>query len=221
MRKSYILMIRLFFCWMAIVGSQAAELSTLPQQDQAVLSRLEKQFSGIKSIKTHFTQEKKLAIFDKPMVLHGWIALDNAGHFAWHVQHPLKYSLVVADGVISQWDEDSGNVQKTRLSNNPVLGVVFEQLTRWFSGQYASFSDKYNLVVQQESPTIISFSPKPDTMEHKVIQQVVIHFADDEHYLNQLVIDEASGDTTTLIFKDTLINPVLPETTWSIHANGK
>ncbi|NCC49815.1 MAG: outer membrane lipoprotein carrier protein LolA [Spartobacteria bacterium] len=216
-RSSLILLVLL--CCPGTLCSRADDLSTLPQQDRAVLNRLENQFGGINTIKTRFTQEKELAVFNKPMVLNGWIALDNNGHFAWHVQHPLRYSLVVADGVISQWDEDSDLVQNVRLSKNPVLNAVFEQLTLWFSGRYHSFTGKYNLVVQQETPPALAFTPKPDTMEHKVISRVVIRFAADEQYINQIIVDEASGDKTTLTFHETLINPPLSQSTWSIHAD--
>jgi hypothetical protein len=199
---------------------RAEEPTPLPQHDQAVLIRLEQRFSEIESIKSDFTQEKTLAIFNKPLILKGWVALDNKGHFAWRVQHPLRYSLIVADGVISQWDEDSDKVQRMNLSDNPVLSIVFEQLTQWFSGRYLSFSDKYDMVLQQENPTTISFRPKPGTIEYDVIRRVVIRFAEDEQYLDQIVIDEANGDETALTFQKTLINPLLPQSTWRIHANG-
>jgi len=213
MKQIYFFVIGILFCCLSA-------LAALSPHDQEILNVLEEQFRGIETVKTDFTQEKTLAIFDKPMILKGWIALDHTGRFAWHVQKPLRYALVVSDGIISQWDEDSGKIQKMRLSKNPVLEVVFEQLTRWFSGQYAALADKYMIVILQDKPAVISFTPKPDALEHKVIKQVLISFDDDEKYLKEIAIDEISGDKTKLIFYDTLINQSLPSTTWRINTDA-
>lgn len=82
----------------------------------AVLSRLENKMAGIKTIKTDFIQEKELAVFKQKVVLKGTVYIEKPARLAWHVYSPVKYVMIMSEDTISQWDEDTGKVQKISLS---------------------------------------------------------------------------------------------------------
>ena len=183
------------------------------------LQHIESRFADVNEVRADFVQKKTLAVFDHVLKLTGWIAFDRQGHFAWHVQSPMKYSLVVKDGSIIEWDEDSGKVRKTLLSANPVLEVVFDQLTKWVSGQYASFEDRYAVDIVSEQPPIIQFVPCDGAIEKKMIRHVVIRFSKDDAYVQEIQVDEISGDKTVLTFSNVHINEPLSPDTWDVNAS--
>jgi len=63
-----------------------------------LLLQLEKQVSDFESLKTDFTQVKDLAVFRNKITIKGRIYLQKPGTVAWHVDEPLKYSVLIKIG---------------------------------------------------------------------------------------------------------------------------
>jgi len=78
----------------------------------AFLNALGKKVSDFKTLKTDFTQEKEMAMFKDKLVLKGRIYLEKPNKVAWHVDSPLRYSVLITDKLIRQWDEDTNQVQE-------------------------------------------------------------------------------------------------------------
>lgn len=179
--------------------SEASDISGL-------LRRLGEKISAFKSLKTDFIQEKELAIFKNKIILKGRIYLQKPDRLAWHVDKPVKYSVVITDKSIRQWDEDTNQVQEIVLAKNPVLKNVLGQMTVWFSGNYSSLLEDNNAQVLQMHPLIIEFTPKETNISKKVIKNITITFREDEKYLKQIRIQEINRDVTTIIFLNTVLN---------------
>jgi outer membrane lipoprotein-sorting protein len=175
------------------------------------LKRLEKNMADFKSMKTDFIQEKNLAVFKNKIVLKGRIYVQRPDRVAWHVDRPVKYSVLITDRFIRQWDEDTDKVQEISLSGNPVFRIALKQMTAWFSGSFSSLTEEYNIRIVQQRPFIIEFMPKEKNFARKVIKSVTITFREDERYLSKITIRELSGDVTTISFENTILNIPLDE----------
>ncbi len=181
-------------------------LSAKEVEMQELLRTIGKKVSGFKSLKTDFAQEKELAMFKKKIVLRGRIYMQKPNMLAWHVDKPVKYSVVITDKAIRQWDEDTNQVQELSLSKNPIFKNVVNQLSVWFSGEYGALMVDNNVSVLQQHPLIIEFVPNEKNIARKMIKSITITFRDDEKYLKKIKIHEMSGDTTTLEFSNTLLD---------------
>ena len=175
------------------------------------LQRLEKKMADFRSMRTEFTQEKNLAVFKNKIVLKGRIYVQRPNRVAWHVDKPVKYSVLITDKFIRQWDEDTDKVQEISLSGNPVFRIVLKQMTAWFSGSFSSLQEEYHVRIVQQHPFIIEFAPKDKNFAKKVIKSVTVTFRDDERYLSQITIRELSGDVTTILFENTQLNVPIDE----------
>jgi len=171
-----------------------------------LLSTIGKKVSNFKSLKTDFVQEKDLAMFKKKIVLRGRIYMEKPNRLAWHVDKPMKYSVVITDKSIRQWDEDTNKVQEFSLEKNPIFKNVVNQLSVWFSGEYSALMDDNNVTVIQQHPLIIEFVPNEKNIAKKMIRSITITFREDEKYLKKIRIQEMSGDTTTIEFSNTLLD---------------
>ncbi|MBI5099419.1 MAG: outer membrane lipoprotein carrier protein LolA [Nitrospirae bacterium] len=189
----------LFIASALTAGDETADITEM-------LSRLGENVSAFRSLKTNFVQEKDLAIFQNRIIMKGRIYLQKPNRMAWHVDEPVKYSVVITDKSIRQWDEDTNRVQEIGLSGNPVFQNVLNQLTVWFSGDYVSLLKDYNVRILKKSPLVFEFTPKGNNVAGKIIKNITIGLREDERYLQQIKILEISGDSTTIIFKDTIFN---------------
>lgn len=209
--------------WFLIFGicrlsEPAAQESSRPDASEiaAVLKRLEGKMSGIKTLRTGFNQEKNLAVFDRKLILKGTIFLQKPGLFAWHVKDPVRYSLLIKDSSITQWDEDSGKVQHMSLSKNPGYKIITRQLQEWFSGTYTSLLEQYKVTVLHHDPVCLKFDPRKGALAAQAITSVTVTFDKDERYIQKISIEEKNGDSTLLTFTDTQLNIPIDAGTWEV-----
>lgn len=182
-----------------------------------VLVGLEERMAEVRTMQCGFIQEKELAIFKDKIILKGRVFLQKPRFFAWHVQEPLRYSMVIKDDLICQWDEGSGRVQKISLKNNPGFGVVITQMKEWFSGAYISLQNDYEIAVRAEKPIKLEFIPRENTFPYSVISRVTVIFREDRRYIQSIYIEEKSGDNTFLSFIDTRLNLPLDAAVWEVQ----
>lgn len=211
--KKLIVLFLLIFC---------ANISTLSAQDtqevDAVLDDLQVKMSTVKSMQTDFIQEKNLALFKQKIVLKGKISIQKPGLLAWRVFSPLRYCLVITPSSISQWDQDSNQVQSVSLAKNPSFQVAIQQMQNWFSGAYKSMQKDYDILILSRKPLKLEFTPRITSLAANFIQNVTMSFQDDLYYLSQINIQEKSGDTTLLKFIDPVLNQEIAALVWEVRS---
>jgi outer membrane lipoprotein-sorting protein len=183
-------------------SAETADAPGIPE----LLQRIGEKVSEFKTLKTDFIQEKDLAIFKRKIVMRGRIYLQKPNTIAWHVDKPVKYSVLITDTAIRQWDEDTDQVQEIPFSKNPVFKIVLNQMTTWFSGNYGSLLNEYTVKVMQQRPYVFEFMPKESNFSRKIIKSITVTFREDEKYLEKIKIQEMSGDSTTITFEHTVID---------------
>jgi outer membrane lipoprotein-sorting protein len=182
-----------------------------------LLNSIGKKVSNFKTLKTDFTQEKEMAMFKEKLVLKGRIYLQKPNRVAWHVDKPLRYSILITDKFIRQWDEETDQVQELSLTKNPMFQNVIKQLTVWFSGEYGSLLETNDVRLVKRTPLTVEFSPRGNNDAGKVIKSITITFRDDQTYLQQIRMQELSGDVTTIIFTNTILNAPLDDSDFEVH----
>jgi outer membrane lipoprotein-sorting protein len=186
------------------------------QDVQEVLTRLESRMSGIQTLKTNFVQEKKLAVLERSLVLKGTVFMQKPALLAWHVREPLRYSLVIDDEVVRQWDEETDRIQRISLSKNVPFKTVLGQMKEWFSGTYSALLEEYDVTVLKGNGLALRFVPRSSSLAYNVIKSVTIVLREDERYIHQLRIEEKGGDSTILTFVDTLFNVPIDSSAWEV-----
>jgi outer membrane lipoprotein-sorting protein len=203
----------IFFIWVNTVYLYA---DNAPAGLDTILEALQVKMSTIKTIQTDFIQEKNLALFKQKITLTGKIFIQKPGMLSWRVFTPLRYSLVINGSNISQWDQDTNQVQSVSLGKNPSFQVAIQQMQNWFSGTYKSMQGDYQISLISQQPLKLEFIPKEKSMARNFIQRVTVLFQDDQQYIKEINILEKSGDNTLLTFIDTQLNPKIPPKAWEV-----
>lgn len=206
----------LVFVCLQVINASA---DNSPQEIRLVLDNLERTMSGTKTISTDFIQEKNLALFNQKIILKGKIFIQKPGFLSWRVTSPMRYSIVIRGSTVSQWDEDTNQVQQVSLAKNPSFQIAIVQMQNWFCGTFKSMLDDYKITLTMKHPITLEFIPLENSVTRNFIKRIVVLFEDDERYLKEIDIEERSGDTTVLKFVDAQINQVIEARAWEVKAD--
>lgn len=199
-----------FVGWLAVHAVCAAE----PAAD--VLGEMEQAMADVRTVKTAFVQEKKMALFNHPLVTRGSIWVEPPHRLLWRVESPMRYALALDGSRIRQWDGETGKTTSLSMDGNPVFAAVTEQLNAWFGGRYGLLAQDYDVERQAAAPATFTFVPKPTAPSAKMLESVTVVFREDARYIASIRIADRGGDVTTLTFVDTELNVPLDPKAWEL-----
>ena len=199
-----------------LVGLLVVPVASAADSAVAALGQMEKAMADVKTVKTRFVQEKKMALFNHPLVTRGSIWVEPPEHLLWRVESPMQYALALDGARVRQWDGETGKTTGMSMDGNPVFAAVSEQLNAWFGGRYGLLAQDYDVAQQAVAPATFVFVPKPTAPSAKMLKSVTVVFREDARYIASIRIDDRSGDVTTLTFADTEINVPLDPHTWEL-----
>ena len=196
--------------------------SVLVAAQPPILAELQKSLAGTTNVQSEFIQEKSLALLQQTVVIKGRLAVQQPDRLAWQVTEPIRYNLTIDGTTLKQWDDETGKVQTMSLAGNPVFKVVVTQLRAWFSGQFEVLTKDFETTadLSGSSPKII-FTPREGSFACKMIKRVVLTFRDDRRYIHTMIIEERSGDRTTMTFTNTILNAAIPLAAWEVSPHAQ
>jgi outer membrane lipoprotein-sorting protein len=218
-KRRALLFLFLLICWISS-GAASTESESVPDplaEPRELLARLEERAAELQTLKADFIQEKHLAVLDRPLVLKGTLFMQKPDHFAWIVREPLGYSMVIRGDVVHQWSEDTRQVDRISLSENPQFQMAIRQMRDWLSGSYRSILGDYAVSVLDREPLRLQFVPRETALPRGLIESVTIEFERDERYVHQITIVETRGDWSLLTFVDALLNDPIAPSAWDVE----
>lgn len=182
----------------------------------AALAAWQTELKKVSSISSGFVQEKHMALFQDTLVIRGRVLIDASGNFAWETHWPVRYKMVVADGRIRQWDEETDRVQTISMRDNPAASAIFEQMSAWFSGEYASLTNNYEVTLAAAQPVSFLFVPHAGSPATNYLTSVQVWLRADGAYLDKVRITERTGDSTDIVYTNTILNQPMPAEAWNV-----
>ena len=205
----------------SVLCLQASVLSSLAVET-SLLAELQKSLGGTTNVQSEFIQEKTLSLLQQTWIIKGRLAVEQPDRLSWQVLEPIRYNMVLDGTVLKQWDETTGKMQTMSLAGNPVFKVVVNQLRAWFSGRFDLLTKDFDAQADATSamPRII-FTPKDGSFAFKVIQRVVLTFREDRRYIHDMLIEERTGDRTTMTFTNSVLNAAIPASAWEVKPHAR
>ena len=181
---------------------KADELSSL-------LQKVEEKAASVSAFSCAFRQERRLALFSKPVVFRGDLTIVRPDRLRWEFVRPVP-SVLIVNGTRGLRCSGTADPQKFELSGNPVMRTVFEQLWAWMNGEYRRMQEAYDITMTPPQSTGIVLTPREQAMAG-VIAEIKILFDPLSLQPVHVEIQEVSGDTTLLDFTDYNLAPSIDE----------
>ena len=205
---------------LAALAACSARAAGTNDDAQARLQALQEGLRGTVSVRTDFVQQRRLALLQQDIEITGNIVTDESGRLAWRVTAPLRYMLVLDGTNLRQWDEATGREQQMSLKGNPVFEVVARQMRGWFRGDFAPLLKDFDVRAPSDRPRSLVFVPHADSFAGKAVKQVTMTCREDRRYLQELLIEEATGDQTRMVFTNTVLNATVTADDWKVGPGG-
>ena len=202
----------------AFAGEVSAQTGPEPQEAEAKAgvpdtAELLANIANFKTLRTKFVQTKHLKAFKKPMVLNGELCLDRPGkRFAWHVEKPLRYSCIIANGKLTQWDEDSDKTVSVPFSKYPMLEMLSDAMTAFASGDVKALEKDFEAAPGKDGTVVLK--PRSERFAASLITEVELFLDDTKTKIVKVIATEKNGDVTELVYTDSVFDSDIPDSLW-------
>lgn len=182
----------------------AAETKPAPPRS-AVLSRLEKVASAVKTLSGDFVQEKHLSVFREVMVSKGRFFFQKPDRLRWELLTPVKSGFVITGAKGKRWNELTGRSEAFSAEKDPVMKIVAEQLFAWAGANFALVEKQYRVTVLEEKPVSLRLEPASPEMAN-YLEYLKIDFSPDDRHVQRVEVHEKGGDFTRIQFAHSVVN---------------
>jgi len=202
----------------AFAGEVSAQTEPEPQEAEAKAgvpntAELLANIANFKTLRTKFVQTKHLKAFKKPMVLNGELCLDRPGkRFAWHVEKPLQYSCIIANGKLTQWDADSDKTVSVPFSKYPMLEMLSDAMTAFASGDVKALEKDFEAAAGKDGTVVLK--PRSERFAASLITEVELTLDESKTKIVKVRASEKNGDVTELVYSDSVFDSDIPDALW-------
>ena len=167
------------------------------------IQEVEAKAASVKTLRCSLRQERHLAIFSRPVVFKGYMALEKPDKLRWEFTTPIR-SVLILNG--SKALRCSGNTRPQRLDldTNPVMQMVSKEIWNWVNGSYSSLQKTYRIISLGQGPCILLKAINPNIA--RIISSIKITFYPDSLQPSTVKIQEPGGDFTVISFSCYIIN---------------
>ena len=186
-------MLRLVSASLCLVSALAGPARARSISSLDGLEALRKGFSGISDFTAEITQEKRLKLMKRSMVMTGTVRFKKPDLCIMEINPPYSARMLLRDTVIEQASGRAG--EKNRIVLPPDQG-----LKQWFSKLAAPVTTLPEGVVIQADLTNGLYTLGIAPQGRGQIKELTIAFQDDGT-VRRLVITERNGDRASMTFK--------------------
>ncbi len=168
------------------------------------IQKIEEQTKTIKSLQADFEQQKVLSFLENPVISNGKFWFKEPNQIRWEYQSPYQYTMIMNGGMLTV--KDGGDEFTSDLSSNQMFEQMSSLITGSIQGKLLSDDANYTKeYFQNTKHIIIRFIPK-DKQLLAYLDYMEIWFSKEKLEVDVLLMHEASGDYTKMIFENTLQN---------------
>lgn len=195
------------FFLFAFFSVQAQETKLSDAEAKIFREKITAESKKIKTLQADFTETKTMALLKKPAVSSGKMSVQIPNTLSWKYTSPETFAFIFKNEKI--YITKNGKTTSTAAKNK-----MFSKLSQLIMGSVNGtlFTNPDFIVRYSKSgkKTAAKFIPKSQTLL-KYIKFVTLYFADGQNLVQQVNLQDASGDLTEINFKNIQVNAAVPQ----------
>jgi outer membrane lipoprotein-sorting protein len=196
-------------CLLLSTGFGVARGESPPVAGSAALfSSLERTAGGVSTLSSDFVQEKHLSMFKTVLISKGHFYFGKPDRLRWELTEPVASGFVLKGENGRRWHERTGRTESFRISEEPVMKLVSDQLFAWARADFNWLGREYRISVLTEAPAALRLEPR-SAATAGFLHHLLINFSADGRYVKSVEVHEKDGDFTRIRFVNTRVNKPL------------
>ena len=193
-----------------LAGSAAAD--PVPCDRIKMLAR----FPGLKTLRAEFTDRKRIALLEEPLVSSGRIAYQRPDRIRQVTERPAHQTIVIAGSRVTVVQHDLGREESLDLGTNAVAKAVVGNILLVLGGRLDELSRQYRCTGTEEEDLVrLRLVPLKEPMS-TVIREMDVVIAPDAK-IRQVTLHEVGGDSSEMTFTNVVTDK--PFTDEEVRAN--
>jgi outer membrane lipoprotein-sorting protein len=174
-----------------------------------ILAELKLAAAEIKTLSSHFVQEKYLEIFSEKLISNGRFIYQKPDRLRWELLTPVASGFILREARGERWNSLSHEQESFSVKADPIMGMIAQQLLAWARVDLDWLQNRYRLELQSVEPVLLRLDPL-DPGEATFIAYLQIKFSADRRHVAEVLMVEQGGDRTLIRFTEVKINAALP-----------
>lgn len=180
-------------------------LSVAAPTTAELAARMAQRLDQAPVLRADFTQEKSMAAFRKPLQTRGKLVFARGQGVIWAIESPFKLTYVLAEDRIVEIGED-GVAQVRTARDIPGLAQVASLFRALLGAQTDALAESFSVTPEGSLDAWrLALVPKPGPLAQAMKE---IRMSGGRH-VERIRIEEANGDSSTLVFRNTTEDRVL------------
>lgn len=200
-------------CLTLSIMGQDVEYRTLDDPGE-FKTKLKASIANISSIKSEFSQDKRLDIFEETIESVGVFYYQKEDKVRWEYTSPIHYIIILNGEKVLLQSENSE--KKYNLNSNKFMEVVNELMVGSIQGNILENDDMFEKeYFVNEDFYIARLLPKDKNVEN-ILKQIEMFFNKNDFSVDKLKFTEYTGDYTDIVFTNKTFNEKIPEDIFKI-----
>ncbi|MEA3384983.1 MAG: outer membrane lipoprotein carrier protein LolA [Thermodesulfobacteriota bacterium] len=200
-RKLILMLLPLLFIAPPVFAEDDGKLSSF-------IHDVEAKAATVKTLTCTLKQERHLAIFARPVIFQGRMALEKPDKLRWEFTSPIA-SVLIFNGAKGLKCSGNSEPQRFNLATDPIMQMVSKQIWTWVNGSYTTLQEQYHMVLLEPGPCLVLTANDPKIS--RAISSVKISFNPDSLQPTTVRIQEPGGDHTVISFSNFILNQPLDQ----------
>lgn len=188
-------------------GSLSVHGAEEPADLEAFLAKVAEKVAETGSVSCKFEQKRSLAVFSKPVIFHGRMAVQRPDKLRWENISPVP-SVMIFSGESGIRCNDDAEPLRFDLATDPVMKMVAEQIWTWADSAYDKLRDQYTITLADAHT--VELIPHGGQLA-ETVAVIRVSFGSDTLQPETVLIREKEGDETELRFYEYVSGEQLPE----------
>jgi outer membrane lipoprotein carrier protein len=172
--------------------------------------QLRKDAANIKTVQSHFTQNKIMKILARPLISEGRFYYVTPDSFRWEYTKPLKSIVISHKGEVKRYIMSAGKIVEDKSGGVQAMRIVLNEIAGWMSGKFDQ-NPSFKASVKEGATTEITLIPTGQEMAG-MIQKIEISVSKKLMAVKSVKIIENENTATIIDFRDVEINKPINET---------
>lgn len=178
----------------ALAGGAVLPAVAVAEAPPSLLTRLDQQSKGVRSLAGEFTQKNKIKLFKQELRSQGRFFFERPRRIRWEYKSPDPSTLIL-DGTKATLRAPGAPLTTFDLQRDPVMRTIFDQLLLWLgSGSLAGAGGDYEIVEGGTAAAPqLTLTPRAASPIAKAFTSIELGF-DRELLLRRILLREPGGD---------------------------